>query len=507
MIDICIDGIKISAKRGTLLRSLIEEMKKEIRDDVLVVRRERETKIREGRYIFETEKGRFVVEISWKGYDAWKGVGVNWSDPKRVVFGPAEFGDEKYVRREVKRKKGDIFLFRTSSTSPDTYLGISLADHEEISFVPEAVENGVIGKISAGFLVAEKLSRDDKIKEILPDYRTESIVKKLPLNAPINEEMEIFTRMRIKLSSDSPSSVESFFTYLKNKGGVFEVDESTYTYVHSENPIYFDIPPENNTSFRERGGVFIRNEGERKNSIYIYKESRMPQSSLNKIGEVVEGIELAEIAKKGDKILIQTEPSPVFVIGMTQRDAEEYLKNLNILQERIGNTDDNSIVVAQYPPNSLGIHSSGKVKTEGVDPDDLLYIEFFEEEAPETVEYVRNVTELYKNYPIGKFEVLVSTDSLVLFKGKGKKEVIREHENLPEGRVEPGILGMTNMSRPQYGILGVRFTPSDEFGPTGEPFESTNIFGRVVRGLDKLKDKKKVAWFKDVTKRSGPAEI
>jgi UPF0288 family protein (methanogenesis marker protein 3) len=42
------------------------------------------------------------------------------------------------------------------------------------------------------------------------------------------------------------------------------------------------------------------------------------------------------------------------------------------------------------------------------------------------------------------------------------------------------------MSRRQIGVIGVRFENNDEFGPTGEPFQGTNIVGKVVEGIENL---------------------
>lgn len=42
------------------------------------------------------------------------------------------------------------------------------------------------------------------------------------------------------------------------------------------------------------------------------------------------------------------------------------------------------------------------------------------------------------------------------------------------------------MSRRHIGMVGVRFEDNEEFGPTGEPFQGTNIIGRVVKGMEHL---------------------
>jgi len=49
-----------------------------------------------------------------------------------------------------------------------------------------------------------------------------------------------------------------------------------------------------------------------------------------------------------------------------------------------------------------------------------------------------------------------------------------------------GDVAITNMSRPQKGLLGVRLQESEEFGPTGEEAHGANILGRFVGDLDLL---------------------
>ncbi len=48
-------------------------------------------------------------------------------------------------------------------------------------------------------------------------------------------------------------------------------------------------------------------------------------------------------------------------------------------------------------------------------------------------------------------------------------------ENLPKGPVKKGILGVTNMSRANRGVMGIRLDDSKEYGPTGESFDGANM--------------------------------
>jgi hypothetical protein len=46
-----------------------------------------------------------------------------------------------------------------------------------------------------------------------------------------------------------------------------------------------------------------------------------------------------------------------------------------------------------------------------------------------------------------------------------------------------GDIGVTNMSRPNRGLIGIRLQESPEFGPTGEEQHGTNIIGRFAGDL------------------------
>jgi UPF0288 family protein (methanogenesis marker protein 3) len=75
---------------------------------------------------------------------------------------------------------------------------------------------------------------------------------------------------------------------------------------------------------------------------------------------------------------------------------------------------------------------------------------------------------------------------VMMFKGNSRESKGLIPENNPIKCVKAGEIGITNMSRRQIGIIGVRFEDNDEFGPTGEPFQGTNILGKVVEGIENL---------------------
>ncbi|MDY6966206.1 MAG: methanogenesis marker 3 protein [Halobacteriota archaeon] len=490
MIKVTVNGVVTEVEEGILVGDLLKEFGPELPEKILIGRIGKEEKVG-GVNVFKTTKGRFITDIqqTLNVQDAR----VAWITEEMMVFGPIPYGDEfSSVRREVNRNVGDIFLLNSES---EVFLGIALADHSENTTLPEGKETDVIGRITAGSSLLKKLNKDDIIKSVIREYETEKILDRISLDTMITKDTEIFSHIDVELYKSTPNSAEVFFSYLKNSNGVITVTDSAKAYIRVENQIPTGLPKENNRNFRKKGDVLVRSEGVRRNSIYIYRTEHMPQDSLNNIGRVTHGVELVEIAREDDRILVHSNPSQIFVLGITQSEAEKLLSDSGISQERRGDESDDAVIVSQEPSRTMEI--TDKLITEGIPQEKLIHIKFFDEEAPISTNFIRDATGLYKNYPIGKLNVVSSSESLILLEAEAKKEAI-VHENIPE-RGDVGLLGMTNMSRQWYGLLGVRFDPSDDYGPTGEGLDSTNIVGKIVKGMEELKQMESKLYFREVT--------
>lgn len=75
---------------------------------------------------------------------------------------------------------------------------------------------------------------------------------------------------------------------------------------------------------------------------------------------------------------------------------------------------------------------------------------------------------------------------MITFEGDPKLAADLYPERTFEGRSVRGDVAITNMSRPQRGLMGIRLEGSEEFGPTGEEPPGTNLLGRFVGDLDAL---------------------
>ena len=90
--------------------------------------------------------------------------------------------------------------------------------------------------------------------------------------------------------------------------------------------------------------------------------------------------------------------------------------------------------------------------------------------------------------------VFFKFDDVVLFRSAIPAGTKINPENTPSGEVPAAALGITNDSRKASGFVGVRLSANKDYGPTSEPFEGTNILGRVIdtEKLKKVKEKENV---------------
>ncbi len=395
---------------------------------------------------------------------------IGWKSEDITAIGPIAT-NLKVEKSEHKYKKWDVFFGFGGFDPGMTYLMISKRDHEAVYGTDR---DAIIGKLTRGRDIISDLREGDRIEGISP------IVTKAEragfvttdLNTEIEEGQEICTFANVKLFREAPMSCEHFLSLTRD--GVFHIDDLSHTYMASEALKRLNLPVEN-ISYRSKYYLTARNTGTEKGKIYAYKESRLPHPSHNVFGEIIQGGELIDYAQFGDVIYTSTEPKWMTVVGKTQREAEEYLEREDIGSLREGNKDDNAVVVDQGPALTMDIMEVGEVKTIGVKEEGVFIIELFYDKAPKTVWYFRKLTGLI-NRPIGLLKVHFSIPGkMVLFHGSADEAGTLVPENLPKEEVKKGVLGITNMSRSNRGIMGIRLDDSKKYGPTGETFDGVNL--------------------------------
>lgn len=331
-----------------------------------------------------------------------------------------------------------------------------------------------------------ELTDEDFVKSVKPVVERKSIVKSAAitkLETVISDGNEIFTYVMVEPSKKSPSSVEHFFA-LSEKGKL-HVDYESDSFLGFYGLQGLEKEPEH-VDMRRRGTVTLRNKGKGVGRIYVYREDRVSTPSHTVIGHITKGIQLIDIAGTDDQITVKAIPERIMTLAMTQEDAGEFLKSRGIEQIREGSEDDDAVVVKQEPQFTMDIIDQKQVKTTGIPEDEIVYIDITDN-APKSSWYFKKITGLLDS-PVGSLNVMFAFPGMkvMMFKGNPRESKGLIPENTPKGCVKAGEIGITNMSRRQIGVVGVRFEDNDEFGPTGEPFKGTNIIGNVVEGIENL---------------------
>jgi UPF0288 family protein (methanogenesis marker protein 3) len=156
-------------------------------------------------------------------------------------------------------------------------------------------------------------------------------------------------------------------------------------------------------------------------------------------------------------------------------------------QRRTGLVDDLALVAEQEPELTMEIKEGGEVETFGVLPEKVSVWEFDDERSPRTSHYIRKMTGL-DHKPIGTMKVFFTFQDMpmITFVGNPKEASVLIPENPFDDESPRGQVGVTNMSRPNRGTIGIRLEASPEFGPTGEERYGTNAAGKVVSYIETM---------------------
>ncbi|OKY78386.1 MAG: Peptidyl-prolyl cis-trans isomerase (rotamase) cyclophilin family [Candidatus Methanohalarchaeum thermophilum] len=488
--EIKLNGDKIKVDEETRIRDLIN-LDRFNENGVIGVVESRKTFSEEKKDLlrFKTEKGSFTIklngtefsEIFKKNLDKITGKNIRWSSNKILALGP--FSTDVEINKEsYMYERGELFLGTSGMNNDNTYLMICRKNHEK----NYGTAGGVIGKIQRGKhlidqlkegVVIENIETLSEEKEKINAYSTSDLELKL------KPGMEIYTHLNILLYEETPVSSEHILRGFEDS--VFRVKEKNSTFVRTEEEAS-EIPSEFNEQ-RKEGYITVRNQGDGIGDIYFYRKKRPPSKGHNVTGEMEKGKELIELAEEGDLINVDTKPKRLLSVGMKQKEAADFFEENGVKHIRSGHEDDEGLVVDQEPYLTMEVLEEGEVKTHGIDKDKAIKVKLFYEKAPESVDYFKRITGL-KDKKIGELNVYFTSKEIsnVLFKGNKDLAGDLLPENTPNNVVESGMIGITNRSKPNKGVIGIRGTESKEYGPTGEDFNATNIVGEVKEGLNRL---------------------
>ncbi|BDC35351.1 methanogenesis marker 3 protein [Candidatus Methanoliparum sp. LAM-1] len=493
--------------------SILDVIKKsnEIYRDDCIVALVKKIEKKTNEFLVKTSKGKFILAIDESFLDLWLRfyknflVKCGWKTRSSIAFGPIDlsFLELKAKKDEYKYKKGDIFISFGGFKTENSFLCFSMNDHEGLYGIPEGYEK--IGKIKEDCI--KVVSRLDEKDSILNMEGYNSIIKEIEIYK-IDQTRAIYlddntdailTFASIHLFEEAPNCVE----YFLSKDEIFEVRDVASTFISdggssSKNLVNTTLKEEN-TIYRTKGVITVRNKGRRIGGIYIYRENTPASRSHSVVGEVESGLELIKKADIGDKILMVKDVESLICVGKTNKDAREFLSSRGIKHTMVKEDDDDAIIIEQRPRSTIEAKSLGFITTLAENPEKLCFIELWENDAPESVSYFRGAADMIFN--VGKFMISKIDKDKIILDSPVVKKMPLPFENVCR-KSEKGTIGITNFRQKSSGTIGIRLTENTTYGPTGEYLEATNIIGKVKKGINQLKNKKRgaIIYFIEVKK-------
>ncbi|MGQ9759781.1 MAG: methyl-coenzyme M reductase-associated protein Mmp3 [Candidatus Methanomethylicaceae archaeon] len=492
---VIIDGKSVEAHENESLKSLIKRVGMEIKEGCTIAVKRHLDIERTPTNLYEviTTKGKMILrwecdkEIEkWKQtYKGFEGCSVRWSTNDAVVFGPAK--TEFIPSKEwVELRRYEMTVSLSGLSNENSHLVFSKRQHSALYFPPK--DCNVLGRVVYGRHLIEFFKMGDRIIKISPvlekkiDPRS---LMRIDVDYGLREGEEVFTKMEIILDPLSPVCGEHVYNALN---GGFTVSRKTSKFIADDKMSLMSIKSER-TGIRYRGDVSVRNSGLNAGSVYVYLQKAPISKDHSIVGRVERGVELADVAREGDLINVVLKPERLDLLGNRQGDVGPLLEKHNIKHIRDGYASDDGIVVDHAPPTTLEIYQRREVKCKGLHRSQILRIRLDKDRAPASVKYFKKITGLDIKR-VGSLEVFFWTKDVVLFKGDEVLGKAIMPENIPKESVGAGTIGITNSVKRFAGMIGIRFSESDKFGPTAESFEGTNIIGKVLENLEVLKDLK-----------------
>lgn len=489
-----VDGIKTEARAGEDIKDALAKAGIRLPDGCIlaVKHRIKEEGVETDLFDIETTRGRITVKLECKAIlEGWRrhmkkleGAAARWSTRDAIAFGPfiTDFEPSKDV---VELMESEFTLSLSGYSGENTHLILSKKSHSGHYSSPKGCH--AMGKVVYGKHLLKIMGMGDRILRVSPvlEKKAEAeAVSKASLDSKLNDGDSVFTRMAIELDGDSPLCGEHLYNALS--GDRFMVSDKTSKYIAFKKMVVTSLKAEK-LAERKRGAVTVRNGGTEAGAIFVYISGAPLAESHTLVARIKRGIELADAAEVGDMIAVEVNPKRLEITGMTQKAAEDELEKIGIKMVRDGDASDSAIIVEHEPANTLEIYHKGEVTCRGIKPDRVIRIRLFHERAPASVRYFKRVTGL-EIRRFGKLKVYFSTSKMGVALFKGDEDVAKGlmPENTPTGQVRPGTLGVTNSVKKFTGMIGVRFSESDKFGPTAEGFDGTNIIGEVASGIEIL---------------------
>ncbi|MGA2160859.1 MAG: methanogenesis marker 3 protein [Methanoregula sp.] len=496
MIRVHLDGELREVSEGSTLISLIPAHPAECA--VAIIRPATKEQEKTESITVTTTAGEITLELAGHEVevlerpDTFGSLSLHWTDRYAAAFGPFP-SDIHPERKPHLYERGDVILGCGGYDPKTSYLIFSKSRHLADHGADET--GGVVGRVVSGKAVLDRWTTGDRVTKLEPviswadtsrSFTTTDQSLVLEDGTLIVSHVEItaqgYTPDRI--TTEAAGSVEHLLIALQS--GKFTVDRATSTHILDRKLVGTDVPAQFKRPRRE-GTVTVRTGGPSVGGVYIYRADVPSSPAHSVVGQVVHGIELVKLAKEGDVLSLRVVPPRIDLLGLPLPEAKRMAAGREITLA-IDTDGPDRIVVSQEPGTTLDVLSERSATVTTAPFEKVIDIVLDDARAPLSCDVFRRITGL-KEHDAGMMPAFFVFDDVYLFKPKIPTTFKIYPENCPTGEVPGAALAITNDSRKGAGLVGVRLSANREFGPTSEPFEGTNIIGRVI-DTDKLKSVK-----------------
>jgi putative methanogenesis marker protein 3 len=501
MITIHIDGEVVELAEGTTLGSVLPDHPPEC--CVAIIRQPAQEEAKTGSFAVDTSSGEITVEVEGDnaGYfespEIAGNLALHWTDRYAAAFGPFP-SKLRPLRQPHLYERDDVILGCGGYDPQKSYIIFSKTRHSADHGADQS--GGVIGKVVAGRAVLDRWTTGDRVVKISPVTSwadTSRSFTTTDRDLVLEDGVQIVTRVSVmaqgysedKITTEAAGSVEHMLLAFSN--GRFVVGRAASTHIMDDRMTGSEVPAQLRHPRRE-GTVTVRTEGPLEGGIYIYRSDVSGSPAHSVVGQVIHGIELVKLAQERDTFIIDVQPQRIDLLGMPLPRAREIAREKKIALS-VDTDGDDRIVVSQEPGTTLDVLNERQVVVTTAPYAKVIDIALDDAAAPDSCDVFRRITGL-REHDAGMMPLFFAFDDVYLFKPVIPADIRIHPENRPKDEVPGGVLAITNDSRKGAGLVGVRLTANDEFGPTSEPFEGTNIIGRVIDTgkLKTMKAKEKV---------------
>jgi putative methanogenesis marker protein 3 len=422
---------------------------------------------------------------------------LHWHDRYAAAFGPFPSSIHP-LRRPALYERGDVILGCGGYDPQRSYLIFSKVRHSADHGANES--GGVIGRVVSGRAILDRWTTGDRITKIEPVISwadTSRSFTTTDFDLALEEGMQVVTRVDLVAQGYSPDriitasagSVEHLLFAFETPR--FVVSRATSTHILDARFAGSEVPADPRHPRRE-GTVTVRNAGLSSGGVYLYRADVQSSLAHSVVGQVVHGIELVRLAREGDTFSIIVRPERIDLLGLPLHQAQQVAQARGFALH-VDSTEGARIVVSQEPATTLEVLQEKAASITTAPDSRVVDIVLDDNAAPLSCAIFRRMTGLAV-HDAGMIPLFFTFDDVFLFKPEVPGGVNIIPENIPATEVPPASLAITNDSRKGSGMVGVRLSKNREFGPTSEPFEGTNIIGRVIdtAKLKNFREKEKV---------------